>query len=202
MIAAETVDFASGGEEEDIGVGLRVLDELHGIPADGLHASDAFAAAMLSGEGIVIDALDIAVPGKGDDDVLLRDEVFVIDIGCVVGDLGETVVPEFLFEGSDFFDKELNDVVARGEQAIVFSDIGFKGALLGEELILFHALQTTEGHGENRIALRLGKPKASVEPGARFRIVFRVADDVNDLIDVIVSEDQAIDDVEAVRVAF
>ena len=181
-------------------MGLRVLNEPHDVVADGLHAGDADTAAVLGGEGVVIDPLDITVLGKGDDDVLLWDEVLVFDIGGRIGNLRTSPIAKARFDFLKLDDHLIDDVVPGGKETVVFGDVRFKIALFGVEFVLFHTLQTTEGHRKDRVALRLGQSESPVQAERGFLIVFRVTDDVNDFVDVIVSKDQAFDDVEAIGV--
>ena len=200
LIAAEAIDFAEAGEEEDVGVRLGVVHQAHHVAGGGLHAGNAPSAAVLGFEGIIVDPLNVVVAGEGDEDVLLRDEVLVFDIGGLIGDVGPPLVPEATLDLFDFGDEQIDDVLARGEEAVVFGDVGDQLVLFGIELVLLHALEAAEGHGQNRGALLFVEAEGFAEAGGGFRIVFGAADDVNDLIDVVVSEDQAFDQVQPISV--
>ena len=54
-------------------MGEGVLHQNDLVPIGGLHAGDAASATVLGSEGIVVHAFDIPVAGKGNDDILLRD---------------------------------------------------------------------------------------------------------------------------------
>ena len=75
-------------------MGLGVVHEPHDVPGGGLHAGDAAPAAMLGFEGIVVHPFDVVVAGEGNEDVLLGDEVFVLDVGGLIGDFGAPLVAE------------------------------------------------------------------------------------------------------------
>ena len=69
-------------------MGEGVLHQNDLVPIGGLHAGDAASATVLGSEGIVVHAFDIPVAGQGNDDILLRDEVFVFDVGSRIRDFG------------------------------------------------------------------------------------------------------------------
>ena len=154
LVTAHPIDFADRGEEEDVGMGLDVLHQFDRIARSGLDADDAAPATMLGGEGIVVHPLEITIVGQKDQDVLLRDEVFVIDVRSFVGDFGEAFVAKAALDLQEFFDEEGDNVVAGRKQAVVFSDVGFQSFFFGIEFILLHALQSAEGHRQDRVGLR------------------------------------------------
>ena len=128
------------------------------------------------------------------------DEVLVFDIGGRIGNLRTSPITKARFDFLELDDHLVDDVVPGGEETVVFGDVRFEIGLFGVEFILLHALQTTEGHRKDRVALRLGQSESFVQAERGFLVVFRVTDDVNDLIDVIVSKDQTFNDVEAIGV--
>ena len=87
VVALDGVHLAEVGKEQDVVV--RRADEhlLHEVVLLGAVRRDAHAAAVLCailGDG---NALDVARMGHGDDDVLLVDEVLILDLAEIDGDL-------------------------------------------------------------------------------------------------------------------
>jgi hypothetical protein len=67
-------------------------------PAGGADAFDATAAAVLGAEGRIAHPFEITVIGQDNDDVLLRDQIFVIDVGGFIGNLRQSRVAEAIFD--------------------------------------------------------------------------------------------------------
>ena len=88
FVDLEPVDAAGVGEAEQVGVG-GVDDELGDeVLFAGLHAEAAGAAAALLAVGGDGRALEVAGVGDGDGDLLVGDEVFEVELGGLVEDLG------------------------------------------------------------------------------------------------------------------
>ena len=119
---------------------MGVFDQSNDIVSNRLHTSHADAATVLGGEGIIINPLDITIAGKGDDNVLLRNEVFVFDIGGIIGDFSTPFIGKARFDFLKFLNHDIDFVFTAGEDSIVFSDIGFKLSFFSIEFILLHTL--------------------------------------------------------------
>jgi hypothetical protein len=104
-------------------VGLGVKHDVDGIASSRRNAFDASTAAVLSAEGLIGHPFEIAVLRENDDDLVLRDQVFVIDVGGFIRNIGQALIAEFIFDFAELFDHKLHDVVFARKEAVVLRDV-------------------------------------------------------------------------------
>ena len=178
---------------------MRRADEhlLHEVVVLGAVRRDAHAAAVLRavfGDG---DALDIAAVRHGDDDVLLVDEVLVLDLAEVDGDLrlarggilildGEQVrlddVEHALFVRQDIFEV--------GDGEVELFELLF-------ELFHLEGSEALKAHFEDGVRLFFGQFKRRRELLRRVVLVRRLLDDADDLVDIGERQDEPFQDMGA-----
>ena len=128
LVDLEPVDAAGVGEAEQVGV-RGVDDELRDeIFFARLHARAAGAAATLlaiDGDGR---ALQVALVADGDGDLLVGDEVFELQLGGLVDDLGAARVAVLVADFFEFLDDDGAQLLVAGENRFVLGDLrrGFR----------------------------------------------------------------------------
>src|SRR5580658_3087212 len=122
LIDLEPVDTAGVGEAEQVGV-RGVDDELRNeVFFARLHAHAASAAAALlpvDGDG---GALEVALMADGDGDLLVGDQVFKLDLGALVDDLGAALVSVPVADFFKLFDDDGAQFLFAGEDLFVLGD--------------------------------------------------------------------------------
>ena len=99
LVPLHAVHFAAVGEEQNVIVGGGDEHILHKVLILAGDAGNAPAAAALGTVDLHRLALDVAAVGKGDDRLLLGDEVLDIHLAADRFDVGAAVVPEFIPDG-------------------------------------------------------------------------------------------------------
>ena len=166
----------------------------------GRHPDDAAAAAVLRSICRERHALHVVAARQRDDDVLVGDELLCRQLPRgVVHDLGAPVVTIFggkLVEVG--FDEE-EDLSRVGEDRLELRDELDGVAILVVELLPFEARQPSQLHLEDRLGLRLGEAELLAHPGDEHQLLTLVrADHLDDLVDVIVRDLEALEDVRSV----
>jgi hypothetical protein len=102
----------------------------------------------------------------------LRDQIFVIDVGGFIRNLGQALIAKAVFDFGELLIIKLDDVVFAREEAVVLRDVlGEFVCVLVFELVLLKALEfTAEGHRQDGVGLILGETKAFIQLGGRFFI--------------------------------
>ncbi len=116
----------------------------------GLHAEAAGATSALLSIGGDGRALEVAGVGDGDGDLLVGDEVFELEFGGLVDDLGAAGVAVLGANFGEFFDDEFAELCGGGEDGLelgdVFADLGeFFEELIDRELGEAVELQFEDG---------------------------------------------------------
>ena len=193
------VDAAGVGEEEEGVVrqgDVDALDEVFVLDEDALLALAAALLGGVDGEG---GALDVAAVGEGDDAGFVGHEVLEVDVAGHGDDLGEAVA--FLGVGGldvlEVLGDEGEDLGGVFEDGLELGDLGAEVGLLGEELVALEAGELAEAHFEDGGDLGVGETEALAEAGLGLVVGLGVADDVDDLVEVVLGDEEAIDDVEA-----
>ena len=86
FVGAGGVDLAQIGEEQDRVQRAGDEEVFQFVLVAGGHADQPLAAARLPPVGADGRALDVAAPGDGDEDVLVGDQVFDVEVGVHAGD--------------------------------------------------------------------------------------------------------------------
>ena len=123
FVDLEPVDAAFVGEAEQVGVG-GVDDELGDeVFFARLHAEAAGAAAPLLAVGGDGGALEVAGMGDSDGDLFVGDEVFELQLGGLVDDLGAALVAVFVADGFELLDDDVAELLLGGEDGFVLGDV-------------------------------------------------------------------------------
>ena len=165
----------------------------HGVLLPG---GDALLAHASLGLGRVLTdrrPLDVARLGQGEDALLLLDQVLDIDLVLHVLDLGDPVVSELVGDGLQLLLQDLADQRIVGEDLVVVGDLLLQLLVLLLQLL---PVQTLEGD-EPHIADGLGLDVVQSEAGHQvlLGVVIAAADDLDDLVDVVLGHQQALQQV-------
>jgi len=150
------VDAAGVGEAEEIGVG-GVDDEL---------GDEVFVAVFMRGGRFRRGAaggrwrwgsLEIAGVGDGDGDLLVGDEVFELEVGGFVEDLGAADVAVFVADLGELFDDDFAELLFAGEDGLELGDVVADLGELFEELVDGELGEAIELQFEDRVDLAVGE---------------------------------------------
>ena len=190
LIALAAVHLAEVREEEDIimcGGGEHTLYEVLLLRR---HARDASAAALLAAVGRGGNAFAVARVGERKDALFFFDQVFNVDLVLDVLNFSQAIVAVFVADGSQFvLQNALEHFLVRQQLAVIF-DALFKLFVFRFQLFAFQPLQALELHVQHDLRLNFGQ----IEPlhQALFRVVVAFADGLDDLVDVVLSDEQAL----------
>ena len=185
LIALHAVHLAAVGKEENIIVGGGDEHILHKVLILAGHAGNAPAAAALGAVYLHRLALDVAAVGKGDDRLLLGDEVFNIHLAAHRLDSGAAVIAELIPDGGQL---GANDIIDHGRRAENFLQVFHLFQDSGQlilDLDALHAGKLSQTHGHNGGSLQIGHAEAFHQVQLGIVLVLTVADDVDDLIGLI-----------------
>ncbi len=94
--------------------------------------------------------------------MFIGDEVFDVDVGGVVGDLGAAVVAVLVFHFDDVFADDVEDEFVVGEDGFVAFDFLDEAVVFVGELVDFETDEALELHGEDGVGLGGGESHAAV----------------------------------------
>ena len=197
LIPLDGVHLAEVGEEQDIvmrGAYEHLLDEvvlLRAMPRDA-HAAAILRAVFGNGE-----TLHIARMGHGNDDVLLVDEVLVLDLAVIDGDLRLSLGGIFRLDGKQIVLDDFEHAPFAPENVFEVSDRCAQPFQLLFELLHFEGSETLQAHFENRVRLPLGKLERGGQAFRRLVLIRRFLDDPDDLVDIGERKDKPFDDMRA-----
>ena len=157
FVDLEPVDAAGVGEAEKIGVG-GVDDELGDeVLFAGLHAETAGASATLLAVGGDGRALEVAGVGDGDGDLLVGDEVFELELGGLVDDLGAAGVAVLVANLGELLDDDFAELRGRGEDGLELGDVVADFGEFFEELVDGELGEAVELQFEDGVDLLVGE---------------------------------------------
>ena len=194
LVDLEPVHLADAREEEQEVVRAGDEEVLDLVLFLELHAGHADAAALLLAIGRDRDAFH--VPGLGDRDrhLLLGDEVLEVELAHVGDDLGAAVV---VVEPLDLEQLRLDDAVDAGfvaEQLAKLLDARQEAVVLLGDLVALEAGELLEPQVEDGLRLRPRELEGVHEGVARGVDVGGLADDADDLVEVVERDEQAFED--------
>ena len=195
LIALLAVDLAGVGKEQNIVVGRRGEHVHHRVLLTGGDALLAHAALTLSGVFGHRRALDVAVLRQGEDALLLLDQVLDVQLVLHILDLGLAVVAELVGNGGQLLleDGLHQSLVAEDTQEV--GDLLLQLLVLGLELLPVKTLQRLQAHIQNGLGLHVVQPEALHQ--VLLGVVVAAADDLDDLVDVVLGDQQALQQVGA-----
>ena len=160
-----------------------------------VHAGHADAAALLLAVGGDGQPLDVAGLGDGDRHLLFGDEILEVDLALVRHDVGAAVVvvetPDLGKLGLD----DAEDGVLVAEQRAQVADAGEQAGVLFLDLVALEAGELLEPQVEDGLSLRSRELEGVDERVARRLAVGSVADDADDLVEIVEGDEQALEDV-------
>ncbi len=152
-------------------------------------------AAALPFVGRDRDPLDVAAVGDGDDHVLFGDQILDRELALVGHDLGASVIAERLADLLHLLLENAHPLRLGGQDALQLLDRGAHLLQLGVQLFDLEPGELGQAHVEDGIALLL----AEAEPLPQLRVglgrVLRLPDDLDDLVDVVDRDLEAVEDV-------
>ena len=190
LITLLPVDLAGIGKEQDMIVGRSGKHIHHRILFPGGDALLAHAALGLS--GILADGspLDVARLRQSKDALLLLNEVLNVDLVLHVLNLGLAVIAELLGNGGEFFLQDLTHQTFVGPYPVEVSDPLFQLLVLALQLLPVQALQRLQAHIQNGLCLNIVQTEAFHQ--LLFGVIIGTADDLDDLIDVVLGDQQTL----------
>ena len=190
LIALLPVDLAGIGKEQDMIVGRSGKHIHHRILFPGGDALLAHAALGLS--GILADGspLDVARLRQSKDALFLLNEVLNVDLVLHVLDFGLAVIAELLGNGGEFFLQNLTHKAFIGQHTVKVSDPLFQLLVLALQFLPVQTLQRLQAHIQNGLRLNIIQTEALHE--LLLGIVISAADDLDDLIDVVLCDQQTL----------
>ena len=189
------MDLADVGEEEEVIVRAGDEQPLDEVPLLGVGADDPLAPPTLLAVAGERHALDVSLVGDGDGDVLLGDEVLHVELLGLAGDLGAPGVAVAGFHLLHVVADEVVDEVVVGEDVAVVLDFFLELLVFGFDLFALEARQPGELHGEDGVGLEVAQLEALHQPVAGGVDVGTLLDDLDDLVDVVERDQEALDDV-------
>ena len=142
-------------------------------------------------------ALDISQVAYCDDHIIVGIEVFGVEITGHIVYLCAALVAVFV---ADLFEFTLDEIPADNivaENELKTFDL-FHNLVVGfMEFFLFESAESFELHIDNRLSLNVAEAESLFEPLARILIARSVADNVDNLVDVVAGNDKTFYDVGA-----
>ena len=184
-VGEEQQQIVSGGHKEALDVVL-LLEALGG---------DAPAAPLLGAVGGGGQALDISLVGQGIAAVLLLDEILHVDFVLHVLDLRQAAVAVLVPQGRQLVLEDGFDQLRIRQNPVVVGNFLLQLLVLRQELVPFQTLQALELHVQNGLGLHVRQAEAAHE--VFLGIVIAGADDFDDLVDVVLGDEQALQQVGA-----
>ena len=200
LIALLAVHLAGVREEEDIVVGRGGEHVDHRVLVAGGDALLAHAALTLRGVLARARALDVAVARQGEDALLLFDEVFDVDLVLDLLDLGLALIAILVANFNELVLQNALEHRLVGEKLDKVGDLLFQLVKLVLELFAVETLQGLQAHIENGLRLHVGEREAFHQ--LFLRVVVARADDVDDLVDIVLRNEQTLQQVLALACLF
>ena len=193
LIALLAIDLARVGEEEQIVVGGGGEHVHHIVLLPGGDALAALAALGLG--GILADggALDIARLGQGEHALLLLDQVLDVQFVLHVLDLGDPVIAILVPDGDELVLQNAPEHGLVGQQALEIGDALLQLVILALELLPVQTLKGLQAHVQDGLGLHVVQAEAVHQ--ALLGVIIGGADDVDDLVDVVLGHQQTLQQV-------
>src|SRR5262249_55229007 len=150
-----------------------------------LHADEAFAAPALLAIRLECRALDVAGVRRGDDDVLVFDQVFDTEVACGFSEVRATGVAEIPVDRAQLVDNDADDQLLTREDLPEPRDELHQLGELVEDLLALEAGQALQLHVENRLRLDRRETEPRHEASLRLERILRPADELDDFVEVV-----------------
>src|SRR5438552_3491155 len=114
-------------------------------------------------------AFDVARVRDRDDDVLVGDQVLDLHVEGLGLDFRPAFVSVLLLHLEELGLDDVQDLFSGGEDGLESLDVLLEARLLGPELLDLESGELPQGHGEDRLRLRLGQQVPARESGLGLR---------------------------------
>ena len=178
------------GEEEHVVVGGRNGQTLDVVLFLQILGVDAPAAPALGAVGVHGHSLDVALVGQGEGAGLLLDQVFDVDFVLDFLNLGLPFVAELVPDLDHLAAQNRLEFLFVRQQLQIILDLFFQLVILALELLPVKTLQGFQPHVQN--GLRLNVVQFEAIHQTLLGIVVSRADDVDDLVDVVLGNEQTL----------
>src|SRR5262249_17907094 len=179
------VDFARGGEEQDVGVRRgdeQVLDEIFFLGGGADLPPTAAPLGAVEADGV---ALDVALVRDRDRHVLLDDHVLDRDLGALIDDLRAPFVGVQLLHLLQLLENDLVDLAFIPKDLAVTRDLLHGLGVLFEDLVAFEAGQALQTHVEDGLCLDFAELELLYQAALRGAWIRRLANQRDDRVEVI-----------------
>ena len=163
---------------------------VHVVLLPGRHALSAHAALALGGVLAGAGALDIAPLRHGKDGLLLLNQILDIDFIGHVLNLRDPLVAKLVPDGDQLVLEHAPQLLLAGKKLVVVGDFLLQLLVLRLQLFPVQPLQTAQLHLQNGLGLHLVQAEALHQ--ALLGVVIAGADDVDDLVDVVLGHQQTL----------
>ena len=136
--------------------------------------------------------LYIAGFGSGHNEFLIGDEILERHVAFVGDDPAATPVPVLVLDRGEFLGQDRPAQFFGIENRLEFCDVRHQVVVLRTELVCFQSGETTQRHVEDVVRLDLRQLERRHEGAPGVLNIFRVADDLDDLVDVVESDQQTL----------
>ncbi len=167
------------------------------VVLDGLHALDALAAAVLALEVIHVHALDVAKLGEGDNGVGHGDEVLHGDVILVKADGRAAIIAVLCRNGKNLLLDDGKQTLLVGKDCLQLADELHELLVLRLKLATLQAGQSAKSHLDNGVGLSLAQAEAVHQLALGGGDILGATDNLDNLVDIIQSDKQALDNVGA-----
>ena len=190
------VDLAAVGEEEQEVVRRADEEVLDVVLVLHVHAGDADAAALLLAVGGERQRLDVAGLRDRDDHLLVGDQVLDVHVVLGEGDLGAPLVAVALLDLEQLLLDQAHHARLVAEDLAQLLDPLERVRVLLLDLVRLERGEPLEAQVEDRLGLDLREAELVHQAVARRLRVARAADQLDDGVEVLERDQQALEDVQ------
>ena len=190
LIALPMVDTAHIGEEQNVVMGRCHIEALNKVLFLQILSIDTTAATALGAVSVYGHTLYIALVGNGKDTSLFLNEIFNVDFILHILDLSLAVITKLIPDRDQFFTEDTLQLFGVCQQFLVVANPLLKFIKFCLEFFTIQTLERFQTHIQNSLSLNIIQTK----PLAEFflRIVISRTDDTDDLVDIILRDQQAL----------
>ena len=189
LVHLEPVHAPFVGEEQNVVMRARCEQLADVILFLGLHTLHTQATALLRAELLERGTLDVAGVRDADRGNRTLNQVFVVDVTAGLLDLSAALVAILIAHLDQFLTNHSHQLLTIGEQVLKIGDPCHHFVVLRAQIVHGQPDQLVKTHFQNCGNLTFAQLEASNQPACSFIAGARVANDFDDLVDV-VSRDQ------------
>src|SRR5208282_886015 len=193
----EKDELAGAGEEHQAIVRRDALEMLDEIFLGGGRANLAATAALLRAVERQRSALDIAAVRDGDELILFDDEILDRELALGFDDLSAARIGEFFFDFVELARYQLQQFLLVGQNFPVAGDQLDRLLVFVFDFLALERSKAAQREIEDRLRLQLRQPELLHQAGPRALGVLRSANQLDDCVQILQRNQQAVEDVEA-----